>query len=40
LRGTNQSNDPLRLQMEQLHSITCPIVPSTLKRIAPQWQLP
>lgn len=39
-RGTNQSSDPLRRQIEQLHASTLPTSPSTSKAILPQWQLP
>jgi hypothetical protein len=39
-RGTNQSSDPLRWQMEQLQAIVPVSVPSTSKATWPQWQLP
>lgn len=38
--GTNQSSEPFREQMEQLHERALSIVPSTWKLIVPQWHEP
>ena len=39
-RGTNQSSDPLREQMEQLQDRALSISPCTSNEMFPQWQLP
>src|SRR6478736_2384618 len=39
-RGTNQSSEPRRWQIEQLHATAPLISPSTSNATPPQWQLP
>src|ERR1051326_4439303 len=39
-RGMNQRSEPLREQMEQLHSSSASISPSASNAMSPQWQLP
>src|SRR3990167_5276859 len=39
-RGTNQSSEPLREQMEQLQASALSISPWTSNAMRPQWELP